>query len=65
MSCAYPECEGFSADKLLCVDHWMQLPLFMRMAWLHAEDDKPRRAAAATVILEYLDESKLLKELGF
>lgn len=67
MICAYPECDGFSADKLLCIDHWMGLPLFLRMAWLTAcaEQDKPARAAAATAILDHLDEAKLLKELGF
>lgn len=65
LRCSYDDCPGYAGDKLLCIDHWMELPLFLRMAWLTSGDDERRRAAAVQAIHDHLDEARLLKDLGF
>lgn len=64
-SCSQPGCEGFAADGFLCIDHFMALPLFLRMGWHMAHSDKSKRLQAEQDIFDYLSEKNILKDLGF
>jgi len=64
-SCQQPGCTGAATDGFLCIDHFMALPLCLRMGWLMHEFGTPKKEAARQEILTHIQEADILKDLGF
>jgi hypothetical protein len=63
--CVQPGCTGAATDGFLCIDHFMALPLFLRMNWLMHEFGTPGKEHARELILTHIHEVDILKGLGF